>query len=216
MSKMMPTSDSSWKQLWSAARGLFGGSILDRDARACFIGCSELPLAPHRIAGCEAKDLRVVSNLGNLIPAAGHGNRDDETAAVEQALDDGAGDIILCGHSGCLAMQALLQGRFSAVPASLRPWLEHADETRRRLADFFPLWTPEEQIERLAQENVLVQLEHLADWPGVARALQRDEVRLHAWYYREETGELLAFDGGEQRFLPVARGRKGDGHHGFL
>jgi carbonic anhydrase len=213
---MIQNHESSWKQLWGAARGLFGGSALDRGARTCFIGCSELSLAPHRIAGCEAKELRVVSNLGNLIPAAGHGNRGGEAAAVESALDDGAGDIILCGHSGCLAMQALLNGKFSALPASLRPWLEHADETRRRLADFFPLWTPEEQLERLAQENVLVQLEHLADWPGVARAIQRNEVRLHAWYYRGETGELLAFDGGEQRFVPVARGRQDDDCHGFL
>ena len=43
-------------------------------------------------------------------------------------------------------------------------------------------------------ENVLVQIEHLRTQPAVAAALSRGTLRLHAWVYTIETGEVYAYD----------------------
>ena len=58
----------------------------------------------------------------------------------------------------------------------------------------------------LVQENVLVQVEHLRTHPVVAAALAAGELKLHAWVYKMETGEVYAYDSDVGQFLPLVRG----------
>lgn len=53
------------------------------------------------------------------------------------------------------------------------------------------------------QENVLAQLENLRTHPAVAARLARGALRLHAWVYKLETGEVFAFDPEEGQFRPL-------------
>lgn len=58
-------------------------------------------------------DLFTVRNVGNLVPLPGadsaHGTDDSVAAAIEYAVDVlQVQSITVCGHSGCGAMQALL------------------------------------------------------------------------------------------------------------
>jgi carbonic anhydrase len=53
----------------------------------------------------------------------------------------------------------------------------------------------------LTQENVLVQLEHLRTHPSVATALAAGELKIHAWVYKMETGQVFAFDPGSGQFV---------------
>ena len=56
----------------------------------------------------------------------------------------------------------------------------------------------------LAQENVLVQLENLRTHPAVAAALAAGELKLHAWMYKMETGDVFAYDPETGQFTPLA------------
>ena len=46
-------------------------------------------------------------------------------------------------------------------------------------------------------------LEHLRTYPSVTAALARNELGLHGWVYRFETGQVFAYDSKKERFLPI-------------
>ncbi|MFC7469100.1 carbonic anhydrase [Actinomadura keratinilytica] len=83
-------------------------------------------------------DLFTVRNVGNLVPVPGTESADDSVAAaIEYAVDVlEVRSITVCGHSGCGAMQALL----NAPPAEGEPatplgrWLRHGLPSLDRMA----------------------------------------------------------------------------------
>ncbi|HJZ57870.1 MAG TPA: carbonic anhydrase, partial [Gemmataceae bacterium] len=64
---------------------------------------------------------------------------------------------------------------------------------------------PDARWNVMAQENVLVQIEHLRTHPVVAAGLAAGEVRLHAWVYKLETGQVFAYDPQAGQFIPLVR-----------
>ncbi|MEU4808092.1 bifunctional SulP family inorganic anion transporter/carbonic anhydrase [Nocardia fluminea] len=97
-----------------------------RDSQAptsLFLTCADSRVVPNVITHSGPGDLFTVRNVGNLIPA------ENADASVEAALafaveELAVSSIIICGHSGCGAMGALLKD--APVSASIREWLDHA------------------------------------------------------------------------------------------
>ncbi|MEU0556972.1 carbonic anhydrase [Dactylosporangium sp. NPDC006015] len=54
-----------------------------------------------------------------------------------------------------------------------------------------------------AQRHVLTQLDHLQSHPCVARRLATGRLRLHAWVYAVDTGQVLAARPGSDAFRPL-------------
>lgn len=166
---------------------------------ALFIGCSDSRVDPSIIMQAQMGDLFVLRNAGNIIPCHGASNG-GEPATIEYAVAAlNVSDIIVCGHSGCGALQAMLQPEKMSKLPLVRGWLEHAEATRQIIAENYSQLTGAEQLEIAVREHVLVQVENLQTHPSVAVKLQRGDLTLHAWIYRMETGEILAYsstDGG--------------------
>ena len=166
---------------------------------ALFIGCSDSRVDPSIITQAQLGDLFVLRNAGNIVPCHGASNG-GEPATIEYAvaaLD--VKDIIVCGHSGCGAIQAMLHPEKMAKLPLVRGWLEHAEATRQIVAENYSQYSGAELLEIAVREHVLVQIENLQTHPSVAVKLQRGDLTLHAWIYRMETGEILAYstkDGG--------------------
>lgn len=98
-----------------------------------FITCTDSRVVPSAVIGSEPGDLFIVRNVGNLIPA---GRRDPSVeAAIALAVETmGVSSIVVCGHSGCDAMTALIgDGDHvrSAATADEDPqrWLAHGRPT---------------------------------------------------------------------------------------
>src|SRR3954463_6334170 len=97
-------------------RETFARLALGQAPDTLFIACSDSRVVPNTFASADPGDLFVIRNVGNLIAPAGEDglsqSDESEAAAIEFALETlNASDIIVCGHSECGAMQAVLHGR---------------------------------------------------------------------------------------------------------
>src|SRR5882672_3431678 len=94
-----------------------------------FITCSDSRVLAELITQSKPGDLFVVKNVGNIVPPAGvTGSTNSTAAAIEFAVESlRVSDIVVCGHTQCGAMEALLRGLpdGKAMP-HLREWLKLA------------------------------------------------------------------------------------------
>jgi carbonic anhydrase len=117
------------------------------------------------------------------------------TAGIEFAVANlKVKDIIVCGHSNCGAMRALLEPeQLGELPAT-KAWLTHARKTEQIMWESYGHLQGHDLLHATVEENVLVQLENLRSHPAVAKAMANGMLHLHAWVYKIETGEVFAFD----------------------
>ncbi|MGW6745627.1 bifunctional SulP family inorganic anion transporter/carbonic anhydrase [Streptomyces sp. NPDC055025] len=188
-----------------------------------FLTCADSRLVTSMITSSGPGDLFTVRNVGNLVPLPGTDGGDESVAAaIEYAVDVLRVDsITICGHSGCGAMQALLDDSPRATdgePATpLRRWLRHGLPSLERMRSRSHSWArisgrlPADAVEQLCLTNVVQQLEHLRAHESVARRLADGTLELHGMYFHvgEAQAYLLATGAGsggagERVFNPVA------------
>jgi carbonic anhydrase len=181
---------------------------------ALFITCSDSRIAPNVLTQTAPGDLFILRNAGNIVPPHGP-SAGGEAATVEYAVSAlGVRDIIVCGHSGCGAMSALVQPQNADNMPAVRSWLLHAEATRRILQENYRHLQGDALLDAAVQENVLVQLEHLRTQPAVFAALARGDLHLHGWVYRLNTGEVFAYEPGSQQFVAL-NASEAQAQHGF-
>ncbi|MFC8436277.1 bifunctional SulP family inorganic anion transporter/carbonic anhydrase [Streptomyces sp. NPDC057253] len=164
-----------------------------------FLTCADSRLVTSMITSSGPGDLFVVRNVGNLVPLPGDESGDDSVAAaIEYAVDVlKVRSITVCGHSGCGAMQALLNSEPGGARTPLKRWLRHGLPSLERMADDSRSWAklagraPADAVEQLCLTNVVQQLEHLSAHDSVARAMREGELELHGMYFH--VGEAQAY-----------------------
>ena len=172
--------------------------------QALFITCSDSRMVPDLICQTDPGELFVIRNAGNIVPPYTPGTPSGEAATIEYALRGlNIKQIIICGHTRCGAMQAVAEPECTANMPRVRQWLEHAQASSEIVCTCYGHLTGEARAKVLVQENVLTQLEHLRTHPTVAAALAAGEVKLHAWVYKMETGEVFAYDPVSEQFTSI-------------
>lgn len=171
---------------------------------ALFITCSDSRIDPNMITQTEPGELFILRNAGNIVPTYSNGGS-GEAATIEYAVAVlGVQDVIVCGHSHCGAMGALLDPSQVTNLPSVRGWLNHAEATSRIIKENYGHITdPQARLTATVEENVLVQLENLRTHPSVLAAMGRKELRLHGWVYKFETGQVFAFNPQHGQFESV-------------
>ena len=189
-------------------REAFARLALGQAPDCLFVACSDSRVVPNLFASTDPGDLFVVRNVGNLVPPCGDGGLSvgdrSEGAAIEFAvLNLGVRDVVVCGHSECGAMRAMLATRPLPGAPNLHDWLHHGEASMRRLEGDpgFGLGLPEH--DRLGQANVLQQLEHLRGYPAVREAMHQGRLRLHGWWFDIAGAEVHAYDADLHRFVPL-------------
>jgi len=186
-------------------QGLFRELANGQHPLALFITCSDSRVCPSIMMQAEPGELFELRNAGNLVPPYG-ASQGGEAATIEYAVSVlKVSDIIICGHSHCGAMGALLdESSVESLPA-IRSWLSHAESTKRIIQENYGHITdPKARLTATVEENVLVQLENLRTHPSVAAALQRNELKLSGWVYKFDTGEVFAYDASAWQFTPLS------------
>src|SRR5271169_2924280 len=151
-----------------------------------FITCSDSRVLAELITQSQPGDLFVVKNVGNIVPpASAQGDTNSTAAAIEFAVETlRVNDIVICGHSQCGAIAALLAPKpVSDSTPHLRDWLNLAapavETIKQRYAH---LSGRSEQETAAAEENILFGLDNLHSYPCVQERLANGTLRLHAWF----------------------------------
>ena len=172
-----------------------------------FITCSDSRVLAELITQSKPGDLFVVKNVGNIVPPSSVvGTTNSTAAAIEFAVETlRVSDIVVCGHTQCGAMEALLRGLpAQANQPHLHQWLALAAPVRQVLqTEYTHLRSHEERVTAAGEENVLFALENLTSYPCVQQRLADGSLRLHGWFFVIATAELFAFDPDSKQFLPL-------------
>ncbi|MBF6467364.1 bifunctional SulP family inorganic anion transporter/carbonic anhydrase [Nocardia beijingensis] len=137
-----------------------------------FLACADSRIVPNVITNSGPGDLFTVRNVGNLHPA------DGSDASVEAALSFAVDNlkvrnVVVCGHSSCGAMKALLTG--SSTGPGLDNWLAHARPSLDAYRAGHPVRAVAaaagyDETAQLSIVNVAVQLEMLQRHPVIRQA----------------------------------------------
>ena len=172
-----------------------------------FITCSDSRVLAELITHSQPGDLFVVKNVGNIIPQSNvTGSTNSTAAAIEFAVETlRVSDIVVCGHSQCGAMAALLGNlpNGQSMP-HLREWLKLATPVREIIQSQYAHLSDEAvRINTAGEENVLFGLENLHSYHCVQERLMDGSLRLHGWFFKIATAELFAYDPETKQFLPL-------------
>lgn len=190
--------------IFSAKRRLSEGLLDGKPPLAFFIICSDFYWNPSLLTRTERRELFTLQNAGNIVAPCGAATGDADATIKYVVNVLGARDIVICGHSHCGVMGCLLdQSQVMELPA-VRSWLSHAKSTYRIIEENYTHITDATaRLTATAQENVLVQLEHLQTYPAVAAALAKKALNLHGWLYEFDTGQLFAYDSKDGQFVQI-------------
>ncbi|MFE7740730.1 SulP family inorganic anion transporter [Nocardia sp. NPDC057455] len=143
-----------------------------QDPHSLFLTCADSRIVPNVITNSGPGDLFTVRNVGNLHPA------DGSDASIEASLSFAVENlkvhnVVVCGHSSCGAMKALLAGT-SAGPG-LDTWLAHARPSLDAYRAGHPVRAVAaaagyDETAQLSMVNVAVQLEILQRHPVIRQA----------------------------------------------
>jgi carbonic anhydrase len=171
-----------------------------------FITCSDSRIDPNLVTQSTPGELFIVRNIGNMVPPASSAPvNKGAVAALEYAVKVlKVPDIIVCGHSNCGAMQALLAPDSIADLPHMKAWLEFAAPLRNMVDYVFHGITADERQRIAAQENVLFQLRNLESYPFISDALAEGRLYLHGWYYDIGAGTISSYNPGSDQFEKIA------------
>jgi carbonic anhydrase len=169
-----------------------------------FVTCADSRIDPELITQSGPGDIFVTRNVGNLVPAYGE-MLGGVSAVIEYAVAAlGVSHVVICGHTDCGAMKALLQPQQAEKLPTVRAWLRHG-EAARSVVDARRSHSADEGhlLNALIEENVLLQLAHLRTHPSVAGRLADRSLTVHGWVYDIGNGDVRIHDAGAGRFIPV-------------
>lgn len=196
------------KNLHRFQRETFGSSreLLDRSARngshspALLITCADAGLLAERLTQHHPEGFYCASGLGTFIPpasAAVNGDADSLAATIEYAVRVvRVSDIVVCGHSPCGALAALMHGLLAGTTQPhLAWWLERVAPIQNLVRSNYAQLTRDVERQRAAElESVLLSLENLPTYPCVRERLDEGALHLHGWFFKTATGELFAYN----------------------
>jgi carbonic anhydrase len=190
------------REIFPAKRQFFNTLANSQHPMALFITCADSRIVPDLLTQTAPGDLFLCRNAGNIVPPYG-ANIGGVSATIEYAvLALGIKHIIVCGHSDCGAMRAALDPEKIKDMPAVADWLSHAEAARRTVVENCRDLPEDQLLDKVIQENVVAQLDHLRTHPSVAARVARGGISLYGWFYRIETGEVLGYDAVTGEFRP--------------
>jgi carbonic anhydrase len=155
-----------------------------------FVACVDSRVNPNLITSSGPGDLLTLRNIGNVVCS------DGRDASIDSALSFAVkglsvDSIVICGHSNCGAMNAVIADFEGAAPAlgnGFDTWLEHARPSYSALLSGHPVAVAAaaegySRVDQLSMVNVALQLRKLEDHPVTGPALLSGRVQPIGLFY---------------------------------
>jgi carbonic anhydrase len=168
-----------------------------------FVTCADSRVVPDLILQTQPGDLFICRNVGNVIPLPGE-PAGGVSATIQYAVEFlRVKEVIVCGHSDCGTIRALMHPGKLAGLDSVKDWLQHVE----------PAWKHLTEAQRNAGEaalhialthaNVMVQVENLKAHEYIQRAVAEGRLNVHGWYYDILSGRIEQYDEGSRKFVAL-------------
>ena len=124
-------------EVFGKRQELFNRLSQKQAPRALFITCSDSRVDPTLITQTEPGELFIFRNAGNLVPPYGS-MQGGSTATIEYAMAVlKVPHIIVCGHTDCGVMKALLHPEEVYDLPAVKEWVGQAETTRRLMREHY-------------------------------------------------------------------------------
>lgn len=193
------------KGLTEESRALFAKLALGQKPDTLFIACSDSRVVPNLFASTNPGDLFVLRNIGNLIPPASVSQQDNSASAVIEfsIFSLNVSDVIICGHSECGAMQALIHGVDTCSCPHLGAWLKHGEESLRKVRNGSILNPALSEDNQVSQVNVLQQMQHMMSYPFIRERVEKKQLRVHGWWFDIAHADVYYYERKVNQFLLI-------------
>jgi carbonic anhydrase len=187
-------------EIYPAQREMFERLKRGQKPLALFVTCADSRVNPNLVTQTDPGEIFIERNPGNVIPpyvdfVGG------VTAGVEYAmLALQVPVIVVCGHTDCGVMKALLHPQQVEDMPGVQKWMSHAFEARKQMLREFGDAPEGEQLRRMTEYNVLGQIENLKTHPSVSARLFRGEIEIRGWVYDIGDGSIREADPQSGRF----------------
>ena len=203
MKKVMSGLATFQNETFPQHRALFERLASGQSPETLFITCSDSRIDPCMLTHTKPGDIFICRNAGSIVPAYGE-VIGGVSATIEYAvLALGVKDIILCGHSDCGAMRALLNPQSVAHMPAVSAWLRYGESARFVVQENHSHLSGADLLEAMIEQNVLAQLDNLRTHPAVSARLAKGQLNLHGWVYNIGSGEVRVLDPAQGRFVPL-------------
>jgi carbonic anhydrase len=169
-----------------------------------FITCCDSRVVPTLITTAAPGELFIIRNVGNIVPSVDRGVLGGVSAAIEYAVELlEVGHVIVCGHTNCGAIEAIVHPeRVEHLPFVSR-WLAESSRIPKLIEERYGYLEGEARMTAAVQENVLVQLENLRSFDFVARRLDSGALKMSGWVFKIATGDVFDYDPVSEQFLQL-------------
>lgn len=165
--------------------------------KVLFIGCCDSRYTPERVLDTLPGMLFIHRNIGALVPPYESYTRTAGTdAAIEFAVKHlGIEHIIVCGHTHCGAVEAVMNIENIPADSALRLWLSYgqnapfAAESRLSVRGAVP-FDKSLLAEETEREFVRIALANLLTYDFVREKVENGLLELHGWRFHIRSAEL--------------------------
>lgn len=174
--------------------------------KVLMIACCDSRVDPAIITQCKPGDLFVVRNVANLVPPFKSDPRYHSTSAALEhgVLKLGVSDIVVCGHSHCSGIGALMETAMETAMETtekkrptdfINAWMDIANPVKQRILKQYPQCSLDDQKRHCEKESLLTSLNNLTTFPWIQERVLEKRLFLHGWYFNLSSGviETLKF-----------------------
>jgi len=174
--------------------------------KVLFITCSDSRIVPSIITKSDPGDLFVLRNIGNFVPPFEYGLEYSSAAsAIVYAVSVlKVEHIIVCGHSQCGAIAAL----FEMIPDDqemmiIKKWLKVAEPVKEYVLKEIRTEDKEKLLRFAEKANIKFQIENLLTYPSIKERVESENLSIHGWYFKIESGEIEYYDKERDEFISL-------------
>ncbi|MBI99786.1 MAG: carbonic anhydrase [Halobacteriovoraceae bacterium] len=149
------------------------------------ITCSDSRICPNAMTNTDFGELFVVRNAGNTLPASGEQSGDADAATLEYAVKAlGVKEIVVCGHTKCGAVGALMDGVDSNQLPVISKYLDRLQPLKEKAVE------AKMSTDQVIVENIKAQLSNILSYDFVKEKVKAGELSLQGWLYQIEDGDV--------------------------